>query len=32
MMGGAIVALAPVVCVGPVKYRGEKLLQTDIEK
>src|SRR6201997_5324424 len=30
MMGGAIVPLAPVVCVGPVKYRGEKLLQTDI--
>jgi len=30
MMGGAIVALAPVVCVGPVKYRGEKLVQTDI--
>ena len=30
MMGGAIVSLAPVVCVGPVKYRGEKLLQTDI--
>jgi 5-methyltetrahydropteroyltriglutamate--homocysteine methyltransferase len=31
MMGGAIVPLAPVVCVGPVKYRGEKLLQADIE-
>jgi 5-methyltetrahydropteroyltriglutamate--homocysteine methyltransferase len=31
MMGGAIVSLAPVVCVGPVKYRGEKLLQTDID-
>ncbi len=31
MMGGAIVSLAPVVCVGPVKYRGEKLVQTDIE-
>src|SRR6202030_2064783 len=30
MMGGAIVALAPVVCVGPVKYRGEKLVQADI--
>jgi 5-methyltetrahydropteroyltriglutamate--homocysteine methyltransferase len=30
MMGGAIVSLAPVVCVGPVKYHGEKLLQTDI--
>jgi 5-methyltetrahydropteroyltriglutamate--homocysteine methyltransferase len=31
MMGGAIVGLAPVVCVGPVKYRGEKLVQTDID-
>ena len=30
MMGGAIISLAPVVCVGPVKYRGEKLVQTDI--
>ena len=25
MMGGAIVPISPVVCVGPVKYRGEKL-------
>jgi 5-methyltetrahydropteroyltriglutamate--homocysteine methyltransferase len=31
MMGGAIVSLAPVVCVGAVKYRGEKLVQTDID-
>jgi 5-methyltetrahydropteroyltriglutamate--homocysteine methyltransferase len=31
MMGGAIVALAPVVCVGPVKYRGEKFVQADID-
>jgi 5-methyltetrahydropteroyltriglutamate--homocysteine methyltransferase len=31
MMGGAILSLAPVVCVGPVKYRGEKLVQTDID-
>ncbi|MFZ0609229.1 MAG: cobalamin-independent methionine synthase II family protein [Xanthobacteraceae bacterium] len=30
MMGGAIVRLAPVVCVGPVKYRGEKFVQRDI--
>ncbi len=30
MMGGAIVSLAPVVCVGPIKYRGEKLVQRDI--
>ncbi len=31
MMGGAIVSLGPVVCVGPVKYRGEKLVQADID-
>ena len=31
MMGGAIVPLAPVVCVGPVKYRGEKPLKRDID-
>jgi len=31
MMGGAIVSLAPVVCVGPVKYRGEALVKTDID-
>jgi 5-methyltetrahydropteroyltriglutamate--homocysteine methyltransferase len=30
MMGGAIVGLAPVVCVGPVKYRGDKIVQRDI--
>jgi 5-methyltetrahydropteroyltriglutamate--homocysteine methyltransferase len=30
MMGGAIVPLSPVVCVGPVKYRGEKAVQRDI--
>jgi 5-methyltetrahydropteroyltriglutamate--homocysteine methyltransferase len=30
MMGGAIVALSPVVCVGPVKYRGEKFVRRDI--
>lgn len=30
MMGGAIVPLSPVVCVGPVKYRGETYLQIDI--
>ena len=30
MMGGAILPITPVVCVGPVKYRGEKLLQIDI--
>jgi 5-methyltetrahydropteroyltriglutamate--homocysteine methyltransferase len=31
MMGGAIVTLAPVVCVGPVKYRGEKFVRADID-
>ena len=31
MLGGAVVKIAPVVCVGPVKYRGEKFLLTDIE-
>ncbi|MBV8535005.1 MAG: cobalamin-independent methionine synthase II family protein [Alphaproteobacteria bacterium] len=30
MLGGAAVKMVPMVCVGPVKYRGEKLLQTDI--
>ena len=31
MMGGAIVALAPVVCTGPVSYRGEAPLKRDID-
>ena len=31
MMGGAIVPLNPVVCVAPVKYRGEKQVKRDIE-
>src|SRR4029078_11783854 len=30
MSGGALVPITPVVCVGPVKYRGEALLQIDI--
>jgi 5-methyltetrahydropteroyltriglutamate--homocysteine methyltransferase len=30
MMGGTVVSLVPVVCVGPVKYRGETLVKTDI--
>jgi 5-methyltetrahydropteroyltriglutamate--homocysteine methyltransferase len=30
MMGGVIVPVAPVVCVGPVKYRGENAVQRDI--
>jgi 5-methyltetrahydropteroyltriglutamate--homocysteine methyltransferase len=31
MMGGAILPIAPVVCVGPVTYRGQELVQTDID-
>ena len=30
MLGGAIVPINPVVCVGPVKYRGDKAVQRDI--
>lgn len=30
LAGGALISVAPVVCVGPIKYRGEKLLQIDI--
>jgi 5-methyltetrahydropteroyltriglutamate--homocysteine methyltransferase len=30
MMGGAILPLIPVVCTGPVKYKGEARLQADI--
>lgn len=31
MLGGAVVPMVPVVCTGPVKYRGDKLLQIDID-
>lgn len=31
IMGGAIVPLNPLVCVGPIKYRGEKFVKRDIE-
>jgi 5-methyltetrahydropteroyltriglutamate--homocysteine methyltransferase len=31
MLGGAIVSLAPIVCTGPVKYRGETALARDID-
>jgi 5-methyltetrahydropteroyltriglutamate--homocysteine methyltransferase len=31
MMGGTIVPIIPVVCVGPVKYRGDQFLKRDIE-
>jgi 5-methyltetrahydropteroyltriglutamate--homocysteine methyltransferase len=30
MLGGAAVPMVPMVCVGPVKYKGEALLRTDI--
>jgi 5-methyltetrahydropteroyltriglutamate--homocysteine methyltransferase len=30
MMGGAILPIVPVVCNGPVKYKGEANLQIDI--
>jgi len=30
MMGGTILPIHPVVCVGPIKYRGEKLVEVDI--
>ncbi len=30
MMGGAVVGLAPVVCVAPIKYRGDTFVQRDI--
>jgi 5-methyltetrahydropteroyltriglutamate--homocysteine methyltransferase len=31
MIGGTIVPIVPVICVGPVKYRGEQALQKDID-
>jgi 5-methyltetrahydropteroyltriglutamate--homocysteine methyltransferase len=30
MMGGTIVAITPVVCTGPIKYKGEQAVQKDI--
>jgi 5-methyltetrahydropteroyltriglutamate--homocysteine methyltransferase len=30
MMGGTILPIVPVVCTGPVKYKGEAKLQIDI--
>jgi 5-methyltetrahydropteroyltriglutamate--homocysteine methyltransferase len=30
MMGGTIVAITPVVCTGPIKYKGERAVQKDI--
>src|SRR5262252_5980551 len=31
MFGGAVAPVASMVCVGPVKYRGEAALQQDID-
>src|SRR5258708_10713632 len=31
MTGGAIAPIVPLVCIGPVKYRGETALGRDIE-
>jgi 5-methyltetrahydropteroyltriglutamate--homocysteine methyltransferase len=31
MMGGTIVSIAPIVCTGPVQYRGEAALTRDID-
>ncbi len=31
MMGGAIAPIVPLVCTGPVKYKGEEALGRDIE-
>jgi 5-methyltetrahydropteroyltriglutamate--homocysteine methyltransferase len=31
MVRGTIVPVVPVICVGPVKYRGEQALQKDID-
>jgi 5-methyltetrahydropteroyltriglutamate--homocysteine methyltransferase len=30
MMGGAILPIVPVVCTGPIRYKGEAKVQTDI--
>jgi len=30
MMGGTVVPIVPVVCVGPVKYKGDAFVQRDI--
>jgi 5-methyltetrahydropteroyltriglutamate--homocysteine methyltransferase len=31
MMGGSIIARTPMVCTGPISYRGQDALQRDIE-
>jgi 5-methyltetrahydropteroyltriglutamate--homocysteine methyltransferase len=30
MMGGTIVSITPVVCTGPIKYKGDQAVQRDI--
>ena len=30
MMGGSVLPVVPIVCIGPVKYKGEAKLQIDI--
>lgn len=31
MLGAALVPITPVVCTGPIRYRGERLLKIDID-
>lgn len=31
MLGGAVAPVAPLVCTGPIRYRGEAVLQYDID-
>jgi 5-methyltetrahydropteroyltriglutamate--homocysteine methyltransferase len=31
MLGGSVVPAVPLVCTGPVRYRGEEALQRDID-
>jgi 5-methyltetrahydropteroyltriglutamate--homocysteine methyltransferase len=31
MLGGAVVPSVPLVCIGPIKYRGEEALKRDVD-
>ncbi len=31
MLGAAVVPITPIVCTGPIRYRGERLLSIDID-
>ncbi len=31
MLGGAVVPNVPIVCTGPIRYRGQEAVQRDIE-